>query len=373
MVHGEKQNMKRLLCIISGMNAGGAETFLMKIYRKIDRTQYQFDFCINIPEKCYYEDEIKLLGGKIYRIPSKSENHKEFKRQLAELIKNGKYKYVLRVTSNAMGFWDMKIAKKAGAERCCVRSSNSSDGTKLSMKIAHCFGRIFLSKYVDVAIAPSDLAARYTFGKKAYKTGKIKIINNALDLEVYSYSEAGRKKIREEFEIPENEFVVGHVGRFEKQKNHMFLIEVFKEILKTTPNARLLLVGIGSKEEQIRKQIVETGIENNVIFAGFRSDVVDLFSAIDVFVLPSFYEGMPNVIIEAQAIGVPCVISDTITRNANITGLVNYVSLAEHPIRWAEIVKKISVNERICTKSFFVEKKYDIDTTAKQFVKIIFG
>ena len=366
------QNMKRLLCIISGMNAGGAETFLMKIYRKIDRTQYQFDFCINVIEKCYYEDEIELLGGKIYRIPSKSENPKEFKKQLSALISNKKYKYVLRITSNAMGFWDMKIAKKAGAKRCCVRSSNSSDGISLGMKMAHCLGRFFLSKYVDVAIAPSDLAAKYTFGKNAYESGAVEILNNALDLDVYSYNKEGRKRIREEFQILENEFVVGHVGRFETQKNHMFLIEVFKEILKTNPNAKLLLVGIGSKENEIKKQIAEYGIGNNVIFAGLRTDIVDLLSAMDVFVFPSFYEGMPNVIIEAQAVGVPCIISDTITRDANITGLVTYVSLAKNPTDWAETVKNITVKDKICTKSFFIEKKYDIDTVAKQFINIIF-
>ena len=365
--------MKRLLCIISGMNAGGAETFIMKIYRHIDRTKYQFDFCINVAEKCYYEDEINRLGGKIYRIPSKSENHKEFEKQLTELIKKEKYKYVLRVTSNAMGFWDMKIAKKAGAEKCCVRSSNSSDGTRFKVKVAHCLGRIFFSKYVDVAIAPSDLAAKHTFGTKAYRNNKVNILNNALDLDVYSYNENGRKRIRKEFSIAESEFVIGHVGRFEEQKNHAFLIKVFTEILKTNSNAKLLLVGTGSKEGIIKEQIIKQGIERSVVFAGVRSDMVDLFSAMDVFVLPSFYEGMPNVVIEAQAIGVPCVISDTITRSANLTGIVEYVSLSDSPIHWAEIIKAASENEKIETKSIFIEKKYDIDTTARQFVEIIFS
>lgn len=364
--------MKRLLCIISGMNAGGAETFLMKIYRHIDRTQYQFDFCINVVEKCYYEDEIHSFGGRIYRIPSKSKNHREFKRQLTELIKTEKYKYVLRITSNAMGFWDMKIAKKAGAERCCVRSSNSSDGISLKVKLAHYFGRLFLSKYVDVAIAPSDLAAQHTFGKKAYKNDKVEILNNALDLELYSYNQSGREKVRKEFEIAENEFVIGHVGRFEEQKNHLFLIQVFKEFLKINANAKLLLVGTGSKEEIIKEQTIKEGIENNVIFAGVRSDMVDLFSAMDVFVLPSFYEGMPNVVVEAQAVGVPCVISDTITKDANITGLVSYISLSDSAIHWAQCIKNIEIKEKINTKNIFIEKKYDIDMTAKRFIKIIF-
>ena len=121
--------MKRLLCILSSMNAGGAETFLMKIYRKLDRSKYQMDFCINEKDHCFYEDEIYLLGGKIYRIPTKSENLKRFERELTKVISENSYIYVLRIASNGASFLDIKIAKKAGAEVCVVRSSNSSDGT----------------------------------------------------------------------------------------------------------------------------------------------------------------------------------------------------------------------------------------------------
>lgn len=164
--------MKRLLCILSGMNAGGAETFLMKIYRNMDLTLYQMDFCINVKEKCFYEDEISDLGGKIYRIPSKSENLTEFKKQLYSIIKDNEYDRVFRISSNAMGFMDLKIARKAGANVCIARSSNSSDGKSLKSKIMHALGKILYSRYIDVKIAPSDLSAIYTFGKKAYKTVK---------------------------------------------------------------------------------------------------------------------------------------------------------------------------------------------------------
>lgn len=179
--------MKRLLCILSSMNAGGAETFLIKIYRRIDNTKYQMDFCINASEKCFYEDEILSLGGKIYRIPAKSTSLRNFAGQLHDVVSSNGYKNVLRITSSAFGFMDLKIASKAGAKVCAARSSNSSDGGSLKSKVVHRLGRILYGKYVNVKIAPSDLAAEYTFGKKAYKVevgtdaiGNITRINNAL-------------------------------------------------------------------------------------------------------------------------------------------------------------------------------------------------
>lgn len=161
--------MKRVLCLISGMNAGGAETFLMKLYRQLDKTKYQMDFCINVFDKCFYEEEILALGGKIYRIPPKSVSRVAFKKQLYDIVKANHYNYVLRVTSNAFGFMDLKIAHRAGANVCAARSSNSSDGEGLKAKVAHKLGRLLYSKYVNVKIAPSDLAAKYTFGKKITK------------------------------------------------------------------------------------------------------------------------------------------------------------------------------------------------------------
>ena len=152
---------------------GGAETFLMKLYRNLDREKYQMDFCINVKEKSFYEDEILSLGGRIFRIPPKSQNLKEFKKQLYELIKKERYEYVLRVCSNAIGFMELKIAKSAGAKVCAVRSSNSSDGGSLKVKLLHMLGKVLYNKYIDVRIAPSDLAAKHTFGERAYKNGKV--------------------------------------------------------------------------------------------------------------------------------------------------------------------------------------------------------
>lgn len=364
--------MKRLLCILSGMNAGGAETFLMKIYRNLDRTEYQMDFCINVPEKCYYEDEILSLGGRVYRIPAKSVSLRGFKKQLYEVIKANGYYHVLRITSSGAGFMDLKIAQRAGAGIRAARSSNSSDGGSLKSEILHRLGRILYGRYVNVRIAPSDLAARYTFGRRMYEKGFVNVLHNGIDISERGYDAEGRRKIRSELHISDDVRVIGHVGRFMTQKNHGFLLEIFSRYVKENENSMLLLVGGGELETQIRKQAETLGILDRIVFAGVRSDVPALLSAMDVFVFPSLYEGMPNAVIEAQATGLPCIISDTVTREADITGLVSYLPLGD-AAAWADCIAQLPVTLRTTPKKQFVANGYDIDSVTEQFIGSIFG
>lgn len=364
--------IKRVLCLISSMNVGGAETFLMKIYRKLDKSKYQMDFCVNISEKGFYDDEIRSLGGKIYNIPCKSSSMKLFKENLANIIQENQYKYVFRITSNAMGFYDLKVAKENGAKRCIVRSSNAKDEGGAKFLIAHIIGKFLYSKYIDVKIAPSDLAAKYTFGEKTYKRGEVFLLHNAIDVNRYQYSMQSRIKIRKEFGISEDTLVIGHVGRFSTQKNHDYLLKIFKSVLEKHTQTKLILVGKGELQYNVEKRVRDLGISEYVIFTGVRSDIADILSAIDVFVFPSLYEGMPNAVIEAQATGLPCIISDTITREANITGLVKYKALNLPSEEWAkEIIN--SINEKRESKiEEFINNGYDIESTVKTFEKLIF-
>lgn len=365
--------MKRLLCILSNMNAGGAETFLMKIYRKIDKTKYQFDFCINTKERCFYESEIENMGGKIYRIPSKSENLKIFKKELKRICEENKYKYVLRITANAAGLLDLKIAKQAGVEVCIARSSNSNSEKGIKNKIAHILGKIFYLKFVDKGIAPSKLAAEYTFGKEVFNKEKISILHNALDINNYEFNNKGRKIIRQDFKLPDKALVIGNIGRFMTQKNHKRVIEIFEKIHYLNQNTFLMLVGKGELENDIKEYVKNKNLENFVIFMGIRSDITNILSAMDILLMPSFYEGMPNTVIEAQATGLPCVISTTITEEANITGLVKYVPLSASNDIWAKEVLKSITEIRLDTKKIFIENNYDIDSVVKQFIQIVFG
>lgn len=364
--------MKRLLCIVSAMNAGGAETFLMKIYRKLDRSLYQMDFCVNITEKGFYDDEIYSLGGRIYHIPAKSQSPLQFEKQLKTIIEENAYEYVMRITSNTMGFWDLKIAKQAGAKVCIARSSNSSDGGSFSSKVAHFAGKLLFLKYVDIKIAPSDLAARYTFGDSAYENGDVIVLRNAIDLSNYAYSDDLRKKIRNDFNIPMDAVVLGHIGRFSKQKNHKKLLDIFYSYQKIVPNSRLLLVGQGELQDSVKNQAVTFGIMDKVIFAGVRSDVQALLSAMDVFVFPSLYEGMPNTIIEAQANGLPCILSDTITKEANVSGHLCYRSLDLNSEKWADDIASHAEECRYNARDKMTNSGYSIDTMVPLFVKTVF-
>lgn len=365
--------VERLLCILSNMNAGGAETFLMKLYRTLDRAKYQFDFCLNVEEKCFYEDEIIEMGGRIFRIPPKSESVKKFKKQLSEIVKQNNYKYVLRITANAAGLLDLKIAKKAGAKVCIARSSNSMAEGGVKTHILHKIGQILYLNYVDKKIAPSDLAAIYTFGRKAYKNGQVEIIHNALDYDVYRFNQNDRDEIRAELGIDKNAIVIGHIGRFMQQKNHEKLLKICKCLSEKNPDFRFVLVGDGELEKYIKELIISLDLNDKVILAGVRADVPRLLSSMDIFVMPSLYEGMPNTVIEAQANGLHCIISDTITREANITGLVDYLSLDLPDDEWASVIYEHINDKRIDTKNDFITMGYDIDGVVKKFEHYVFG
>lgn len=364
--------MQRLLCLLSNVNRGGAETFLMKIYRTMDTSRYQMDFCINVPEKCDYEDEILSMGGRIYRIPPKSENPRAFRWQLTNIIRENGYKNVLRITSNAAGFWDLKIAKRAGAAHTIARSSNASDGGGWKTLLSHQVGRFLWMRYVDTKIAPSDLAAKYTFGQKAYQRGEVKMLHNGVDLNEFKYDEIARKKVRSEFNIPETAFVIGHVGRFNTQKNHRFLIEIFAEAEKQQKDAILLLVGVGTLTDEIRSKVSALNLTEKVIFAGLRSDIPDVLSAMDVFVFPSLYEGMPNTIIEAQACGLPCLISDKITREVGITDLVAFASLDRSALFWAHRTLETRNPGRRASQEMMRVCGYDIQSVTDAFIPLVF-
>lgn len=349
------------------MNRGGAETFLMKIDRSLDHSKYQMDFCINVKEKCAYEDEIISLGGKIFRIPMKTESAVKFKKGLYSVIKDNHYKNVLRITSNAAGFWDLKIAKEAGAKHTIARSSNASDGGQIKSLLPHKIGQMLWMKYVDTMIAPSDLAAKYTFGEKNYKDGRVYKLNNGLDLNAYRFDIEKRKMIRMKYNIPKDATVLGHVGRFAKQKNHTFLIQVFASYIQKHPDAYLMLIGDGDLRADIERQVANFGLTERTIFVGQTDEISAYLAAMDVFVFPSLYEGMPNTVIEAQASGLPCVISNTITKEANVTGNVSYLAI-DQAERWGDFIAEINLERRKNVEM----SAYDIKEVVKRFIELCY-
>ncbi|OFD36886.1 glycosyltransferase family 1 protein [Bacillus mycoides] len=361
---------KRLLCIVNTINAGGAETFLMKLYRALDKTKYQMDFYCMSLEKGYYEEEIKELGGKVYYAVPKSQNWIKAFLTLKNVVKENKYECVMRVSQHSLATFDLIAAKMGGAKTLVQRSSNSNAASKIG-RILHDLFKWLPMIIPNVKIAPSSEAAEYTFGKNCVKDGKATLVRNAIPLNAFLFKQEKRNEIRKELNL-DNKFVVGHVGRFDTQKNHGYLIDVFSEIVKRNTNSILVLTGKGSLENDIRKKVEMMGLTEKVILTGVRSDVPDIMMAMDVFIFPSLYEGMPNTVIEAQGTGLPCIISDTITRESDITGNVTYLSINDSAESWAEnAVSYLKGYERKNVQKEFVEKGYDITSESEQLMRMI--
>lgn len=357
--------MKRLLVILSSLDAGGAETFLMKVYRALPTEEYQFDFVVSVGNGCYTQ-EVLERGGHIYTIPERTKNFWGAFNGILSVVKDHHYEYVLKLGENALAAVDLIAAKLGGAKTLAIRSCNAPTGVSAAARYTHLLFRPLLNTLAQVKLAPSGLAAEYMFGKRK----AVHLIHNGVDLDVFHFDSDGRQKIRWKFGLTDK-LVVGHIGRFHKQKNHRYLMEVFRVIHQRRPDAVLLLVGIGELENTVRSWVCELDLEDAVIFAGQRFDIPQLLSAMDVFVFPSLHEGMPNTVIEAQATGLPCVIADTITPEADITGLVTYLPLTESAEIWADTILSAVTEERRDTSSDFIKHGYDIKVVAKELVELL--
>lgn len=364
-------SVERMLCCMSNMNIGGAETFLMKQYRKLDRTKYQMDFCVY--SNGDYDDEILALGGKIYHLDNiKSKDFFKTLSQIKKIVSEGKYKSFLCSSVRAGTSFELLAAKAGGAEKLIFRSASTNCYGGKIHKVLRKIVSVLAHWIPNVMLAPSTQAAEYAFGKNCIKSGKAHLLNNGIDMDIYKFHIADREKIRKEL-FMENSFVIGHVGRFHKEKNHRFMIDILKEALKKDKNVVMMFVGSGELEEEIKKYAEECCVQDSVRFLGFREDIPELMSAMDVFLFPSEFEGMPNSVIEAQALSLHCVVSDSVTNEVKITDLVEFKSLNDSAESWVEqLLKYNSGYERKNMKDIFKTEKYDIDSVANEFVKYCF-
>ena len=361
---------QRILCILDSLDAGGAETFMMKLYRAMDRDAYQMDFVV-CASGCY-DEEVLRLGGRVYHIPLRTKHPVRSFRELKKLVRANHCRYVLKLCTEPIAAVDLIAARLGGAAWIGARSCNAGSASGTARRLLNRLLRPLFNSILDYKLAPSDLAARYTFGRRAYERGEVVILPNALDLSIYRFDSRGRREVRAEFGLAPDAHVIGHVGRFSGQKNHAFLLDIFAAIHSADPAARLLLVGEGELEQTVREKAERLGLTDAVVFTGVRSDIPRLLSAMDVFVFPSLYEGMPNAVIEAQATGLPCVIADTITREADITGLVRYMPLTASAEAWSDAALGAIAPERADTSAAFLENGYDIASVAAQFTDLIF-
>ena len=344
----------RILQVVNDMHRAGLETMLMNYYRNIDRNKIQFDFLTHRPERSDYDDEIESLGGQVYYAPRLyPQNYPAYFSYMKSFFyEHPEYK-IMHSHIDSMSYLPLLAGKKAGIPIRIAHSHNTSIDKDYKYILKQFF-RFRITSVANVYLACGKEAGEYLFGNEFFR-----VIPNAVEAEKFYFDQAIRTKKRKELGY-KNEFVVGHVGRISSQKNHKFLIKIFYEILKKEPNAILMLVGVGEKEAQVREQIQKLGISEQVQFLGNRNDVSELYQAMDVFVLPSFFEGIPVVGIEAQFSDLPCFFSNTTPREVKFNEKTQFIALNQTPDKWAREILKSKDRKRNSEQMNIVNSLYDI-------------
>lgn len=331
--------MKRILHIGLSKHLGGIETYLLKLMKNINKTEFHFDFLIteNKEDICFYK-EFESLGANFYSITPRRKSYRKHKKDLKDLFQTTEIDIVHCHMNTLSNILPIKIALKYG-KKVIIHSRNGelSSNFKLKTRFLHHMNYLFLPRKETKLLAVSDVAGKWMFGENA----KFTVINNGIEINKFRFNLDARIKIRKELNIPNEYLVVIHVGAFRKQKNHMFLLEIFAELVKKNPDSVLILVGSGRLKQDIEAKANELKIFDKVIMVGNKTNVSDYLSAADVFLFPSYFEGFPNAVLEAQTNGLACLISDSITDQV----IVNYncykLSIDKTPCEWAEKLMRI--------------------------------
>ncbi len=355
----------KILHIGISEHLGGIETYLYKIASHTDLGKYQFDF-LTYPgvTPCFY-DELVAMGCKFQRVTPRRESVRKFHKEFEALLKRENYD-IIHCHMNTLSFADpIKIAVK-NKKRTLVHSHNGEFiGNNIS-RMLHNWNKMTVPKDKVEMLAVSDLAGKWMFGEDADFT----VLNNGVDLSKFYFDSVGREKVRNEFSIGDEKLIV-HTGAFRKQKNHDFLIDIFAALHKLDPSAKLMLVGSGELQDGIEDKVKKLGLGQNVIFTGRRSDIKDILSAGDVFLFPSFYEGFPNSLIEAEACGLYCIAADTITKQAKLDEICDYVSLDTKADDWGKKLYEITpVKNREKFTDVIRTAELDADSDIKRLTKI---
>lgn len=336
-------NQIRVLHVTEKLQAAGIESFIMNMYRNIDRSKIQFDFMVMRDEREFYDEEIASLGGRKFTIDL-SKKMNVFKRIILESIKLNKFlkanKYsIIHVHSATPLRVFYLIAAKLAGVKTRIYHSHSADiiGKERSKKAVYRLLKLLFPIYATHCFACSEAAARWMYPESALGSNRVVVIHNGIDTTKFMFNESIREKYRKELCL-EGKFVVGHTGRFNEQKNHRFIIEVFSRVAQKAENAVLMLIGTGELKEKIKEMVNGYNLKERVMFLGVRDDVNNLLQAMDVFFMPSNYEGLPVAAVEAQCAGLRCVFSDNITDEVGLTKQVSFLSLDENVDKWVDAV-----------------------------------
>ena len=364
-----------VLHVVGRLNIGGAESRIMDLYRHINREKVQFHFMQHTAERCAFEEEVESLGGKVYHVPRFNvKNYFAYKKAWQEFFQTHPEIKVVHghMTSTATIY--LPIAKKAGVEITIAHARSAGVDSGLKGHLTR-FLRRNLYQKCDYRFTCSELAGEDVFGNQKEIGRKAKFIPNAIEVDKFAFDQEVREQIRRELGIS-YKFVIGHVGRFSHMKNHKYMLQILEQCIKIEreqrlPETVLMFLGDGELKEEIYSRAVEMGISSRVLFLGNRKDVYRYYQAMDYFLLPSLYEGLPGTAIEAQASGLPGILSDTVTKEAVVSDLLQMRSIKENPQLWAkEIIEESQKNKESSHRAMYVDvvKKasFDVEEQAKR-------
>lgn len=348
----------RVAHVIGKMIGGGVEQVVMNYYRHIDYERVQFDFLVDADSTLVPVGEIEALGGRVFTVPP-YQHLAAYERELERLFREERWP-IVHSHINALSVFPLYAAKRAGVPVRIAHSHSTAGKGETAKNAVKSVLKQFANVYPTHRMACSKYAGEWLFGKGA----DFEVIYNAIDLSCFSFNAEARARARADLGLVGGQLAVGHVGRFMPQKNHRFLIDAFAELARLRSDAVLLLVGSGEAEALAESWAAERGVADRVRFLGQRADVGRLYQAFDAFALPSLYEGLCLVGVEAQAAGLPCFLSDQITREVDVTGTVRFLPI-DNPSAWAAALAEVEPGGRIEAHREDFEN-YDIDCAASK-------
>ncbi|GIO19642.1 putative glycosyltransferase EpsF [Oceanobacillus oncorhynchi subsp. incaldanensis] len=356
----------RILHVFGRLDRGGAETMVMNLYRNIDKTKVQFDFIIHTKDECDYSQEIRDLGGNIYNISRyNGKNHLKYKKEWIEFFEQHREYKVVHAHMRSTASIFIKIAKKYNITTI-AHSHNTSSGKGISAFYKNLLQRN-LKSLPDYKFACSLSAGSWLFGEKAIKKDNFYIVPNSIDMDKFEFNIENRKERRKKLSLDEESIIVGTVGRLTEQKNPFFILQVMKYISNYNKNIKFLWIGTGELHKSINEKINELKLQDNIILLGSTPKVEDYLQAMDIFLLPSLWEGLGIVVIEAQASGLPCIVSENIPQEAIISDLVEQVELSKGFKQWGKEILNIAqgLNEHSRKQNKIDKELYDVNKTSK--------
>ena len=367
----------KVLLFVDRMRVGGIQTLLVELIEQFKMMQQPCDLLLLDDGEHYdLEDTVRQRGTTVYKLQGiwlrRPWDFPRYERAVQQFFAAHHGYQAVHLNSGPKNYPILKYAKRYGIPVRIAHAHNT--GFQTSSKAAQLLGDLFkrpLRRYATHCLACSDLAGQWMFGSRWMSAGKVTVLPNGIPLREYAFQPDVRRQVRDSWHVGVNTLVVGHVGRFTTQKNHSFLLEIFAELHRKQPDSLLVLAGVGELQDAARSKAEELHLTDSVRFLGFRSDVAELQQGMDIFLMPSLYEGFPVTGVEAQAAGLPCVFSDTITREVKILDAVAYLPLDAPAARWADTILQLAKGtDRQQACDVLIAKGYDVHTMAEKLIHI---